>query len=129
MCYDDNARPPVPEGAAGAAHGEDLVLEAADGNRFAAYLATPSAPASAQVLILPDVRGLHQFYKDLALRFAEVGVAAIAMDYFGRSAGLTARDESFEFMPHVQQITLPTLLADAGASLDHLRAHTGNERA
>ena len=26
--------------------------------------------------------GLHQFYKDLALRFAEIGVAAIAMDYF-----------------------------------------------
>src|SRR5947199_10131086 len=34
MCYDDNARPPVPKGIAGAAHGEDLVLEAADGNRF-----------------------------------------------------------------------------------------------
>ena len=24
MCYDDNARPPVPEGASGAAHGEDV---------------------------------------------------------------------------------------------------------
>ena len=30
MCYDDNAHPPVPEGATGTAHGEDLVLEAAD---------------------------------------------------------------------------------------------------
>jgi dienelactone hydrolase len=48
-------------------------------------------PASAQVLILPDIRGLHQFYKDLALRFAEIGIAAIAMDYFGRTAGM-ARD-------------------------------------
>src|SRR5690349_20748989 len=103
MCYDDNAQPPVPEGANGVAHGEDLVLEAADGNRFAAYLATPSAPASAQVLILPDIRGLHQFYKDLALRFAEIGIGAIAFDYFGRTAGLTARNDSFEFMPHVQQ--------------------------
>lgn len=112
MCYDDNAQPPVPEGAAIAASGEDLVLEAADGNRFAAYLARPSAPASAQVLIMPDIRGLHQFYKDLALRFAETGVAALAMDYFGRTAGLSGRDDSFEFMPHVQRTTLPTIMAD-----------------
>ena len=129
MCYDDNARPPLPEGAIGAAHGEDLVLEASDGNRFAAYLATPSAPASAQVLILPDIRGLHQFYKDLALRFAEIGVAAIAMDYFGRTAGLTARDDSFEFMPHVQQAKPATIFADASAALAHLRAQTGADKA
>lgn len=129
MCYDDNARPPVPEGAGQPASGEDLVLEAADGNRFAAYLARPSAPASALVLIYPDIRGLHQFYKDLALRFAETGVAAIAMDYFGRTAGLTARDDSFEWMPHVQQTTLPTIMADAVASLEHLRAQAGAGKA
>jgi carboxymethylenebutenolidase len=129
MCYDDNARPPMPEGAAGAAHGEDLVLEAADSNRFAAYIARPSMPASAQILILPDIRGLHQFYKDLALRFAEIGVAAIAMDYFGRTAGLTARDDSFEFMPHVQQTKAATIFADATASLAHLRARTGADKA
>jgi len=129
MCYDDNARPPMPKGAAGTAHGEDLVLEAADGNRFAAYIARPSLPASAQILILPDIRGLHQFYKDLALRFAEIGVAAIAMDYFGRTAGLTARDDSFEFMPHVQQTKAATIFADATASLAHLRAQTGADKA
>ena len=125
MCYDDNARPPAPEGAAAPGRGEDLVLEAADGNRFAAYLATPGAQASAQVLILPDIRGLHQFYKDLALRFAEIGIAAIAFDYFGRTAGLTSRDDSFEFMPHVQQTTLPTIFADAAAALKRLRARDG----
>src|SRR5215216_7857928 len=129
MCYDDNARPPVPEGATGTAHGEDLVLEAADGNRFAAYLATPSASASAQVLILPDPRGLHQFYKELALRFAEIGVAAIAMDYFGRTAGLTGRDDSFEWMPHVQQTKTATIFADAAASLAHLRTQAGAGKA
>ena len=129
MCYDDSARPPVPEGAAAAGHGEDLVLEAADGNRFAAYLATPGAQPSAQVLILPDIRGLHQFYKDLALRFAEIGIVAIAFDYFGRTAGLTSRDDSFEFMPHVQRTTLPTIFADAAASLAQLRARAGADTA
>ncbi len=104
MCYDDNARPPLPPIAGGAAHGEDIVLTAADGNRFAAYVALSGNASGAQVLIYPDVRGLHQFYKELALRFAEIGISAVAMDYFGRTAGLTARDDSFEFWPHVQQL-------------------------
>jgi carboxymethylenebutenolidase len=125
MCYDDNARPPLPPGAVGKAQGVEAVLSAADGNQFAVYLATPEAPAKAQVLILPDVRGLHQFYKELALRFAEAGIAAVAMDYFGRTAGLTARDDSFEFMPHVMQVTLPGIFADAAAALDYVRAQTG----
>jgi carboxymethylenebutenolidase len=122
MCYDDNARPPDPPAATQPAYGEELALNAADGNQFAAFAATPSSAATAHVLIYPDVRGLHQFYKELALRFAEVGVAAIAIDYFGRTAGIGARDESFEFMPHVQQLKLPTIMADAQAALDQLRA-------
>jgi carboxymethylenebutenolidase len=122
MCYDDNARPPEPPGANGQAHGEDLVLTAEDGNRFAAYLARPSQPVGAQIIIYPDVRGLHQFYKDLALRFAEVGIAALAIDYFGRSAGLTARNDQFEYMPHVQQMTVPNVLADARAALARLES-------
>ncbi len=125
MCYDDNARPPLPPGANGHAQGEELVLTAADGNQFAAYLARPSQPDGAQVVIYPDIRGLHQFYKELALRFAEVGITALAIDYFGRTAGLTARNDDFDFWPHVQQLQAPTLLADfraALASLDSSKA-------
>lgn len=125
MCYDDQAQPPIEPGAAGSARGEDLVLTASDGNRFAAYRATPTANPTALVLIMPDIRGLHQFYKDLALRFAEAGVAAVAMDYFGRTAGLSARDEGFEFMPHVQQLTLEGVYADAAAALADSQAHAG----
>src|SRR5207249_6578976 len=108
--------------AGGATSAEDLVLTAADGNRFAAYRAVPDSPARAQALIFPDVRGLHQFYKDLAMRFAEQGITALAMDYFGRTAGLSARDDSFEFMPHVQQMRFDTVLADAEAALATLGA-------
>src|SRR5215471_7260733 len=129
MCYDDNARPPLPPGANGQAKGEDLVLTAADGNRFAAYLARPSQPTGAQIVIYPDVRGLHQFYKELALRFAEVGITALAIDYFGRTAGLTARDDSFDFMPHVQKLQLDTIFADVAAALAHMRAGAGADRA
>jgi len=123
MCYDDNARPPLPPGEAGATRGEDLVLTAGDGNRFMAYGAHPSKPTDAQIIIYPDVRGLHQFYKELALRFAEVGITAVAVDYFGRTAGLTSRDESFEFMPHVQQLRIDAFAQDVHAALGYLSEH------
>ena len=121
MCYDNNARPPEPPGEKRNATGRELVLTATDGMPFNAYLAEPTDGFDAQVLIYPDIRGLHQFYKELALRFAEVGVRALALDYFGRTAGLTARDDEFDFMPHVQQMTMPTFYADVSAALAHLQ--------
>ena len=125
MCYDDKARPPMPPTPGGEAQGEELVLTAADGNRFAAFLAQPGNPTGAQIIIYPDVRGLHGFYKDLALRFAETGVRALAIDYFGRTAGLTSRDDSFEFMPHVQQLQLSSFFEDVQAALGYLRQGEG----
>jgi len=130
MCYDDNAIPPTPPGSSGEAHGEELVLMAAeDGNRFYAYYAWPEHPGNAQILIYPDVRGLHKFYKELALRFAEVGITALAIDYFGRTAGLSARDDSFEYMPHVQEMTAAGFSADVDAALAYLREGEGAQRA
>lgn len=127
MCYDDGARPPIPPGGGGggAAAGEEVVLTASDGNRFAAYFALAPQPTGASIIIYPDVRGLHQFYKELALRFAEVGITALAIDYFGRTAGLTSRDEPFEYMPHVQQIQFETLTLDTRAALNYLREKAG----
>ena len=125
MCYDDQARPPEPPGRVGVAHGEDIVLTAQDGTQFAAYAAKPEQSASAWVLIYPDVRGLHQFYKELALRFAEIGIPAIAIDYFGRTAGLTARDESFDFWPHVAQIKFDSFVQDVQAALGFIRESSG----
>ena len=48
-------------------------------------------------MILPDVRGLHPYYEELALRFAEHGIDALAIDYFGRTAGLGPRDPDFDY--------------------------------
>lgn len=127
MCYDDNARPPVPDDAHGSAHTEAMILTAKDGNEFAAFLALPDRPAEAAVLILPDIRGLHQFYQELAARFAEIGMAALAFDYFGRSAGLTPRDDSFDFWPHVQQTQPAHIAADVQASLAALHERSGVE--
>jgi len=134
MCYDDSARPPYPPVANGAAHGEELVLTADDGNRLLAYAAHPEQPVSAQVVIFPDARGLQPFYKELALRFAEIGMEAVAIDYYGRTAGLTARDDSFDPMPHLEQgrqsqtAAMQGLFADRTAALAYLHAGAGKER-
>ncbi len=74
MCFDDDARPPFPPIAGGAVDAERLHLTAADGNRFVAFSARAAAtPTEAAMLILPDVRGLHRYYEELAVRLAERG--------------------------------------------------------
>jgi carboxymethylenebutenolidase len=127
MCFDLDSSPPVPPISGAAVSHEDLVLEAADGNRLAAFVATPDEPGKTGVVILPDVRGLYRFYEELALRFAERGYMAVAFDYFGRTAGHEKRGDDFEYMPHVQQTTSTGVQADVSACVAHLRA-TGCER-
>jgi carboxymethylenebutenolidase len=122
MCFDLDSAPPIPAISGAALSHDDLVLEAADGNRFAAFIAKPDGPGHAGVVILPDVRGLYRFYEELALRLAERGYAAIAFDYFGRTAGAEKRDEDFEYMPHVEQTTQEGVQADVAACVAHLRA-------
>jgi carboxymethylenebutenolidase len=86
MCFDDDSHPPIPLSDNSEAHGEAATLTAADGTTVLAYLAEPGDTPRSQVVILPDVRGLHNFYRELALRFADVGMRALAIDYFGRTA-------------------------------------------
>ena len=87
MCFDDDSAPPIPPLAGASVTHSDPVLEASDGNRFGAFLAE-AEEHRAGVVILPDVRGLYRFYEELALRFAERGITALAFDYFGRTAGI-----------------------------------------
>ena len=79
-------------------------------------------------MILPDVRGLYHFYEELALRFAERGYPAIAIDYFGRTAGAAKRDEDFEYMPHVDQTTDANVQADTQRRRRKLRDARRHDR-
>ena len=121
MCFDLDSAPPVPPVSGAAVSHDDLVLEAGDGNRFAAFVAAPEEQARVGIVILPDIRGLYRFYEELALRFAERGSAAIAFDYFGRTAGAEKRGDDFEYMPHVQRTTPAGVQADVAACVAHLR--------
>jgi carboxymethylenebutenolidase len=124
MCFDHDSRPPIPPIAGGALDARDVVLETPDGNRFMAYRARAAESSGAGIVILPDVRGLHAYYRDLALRFAERGIDAVAIDYFGRTAGIGDRGPGFDHMPHVPLTTYDGLQADIAAAAGHLRAET-----
>jgi carboxymethylenebutenolidase len=129
MCFDHDSRPPIAPMpmAGGAFDGALQTITALDGNRFAAFRARPSAPGGTGVVILPDVRGLHPYYEELALRFAERGVDALALDWFGRTAGVARRGAEFEYMPHVQATTWNGIATDIQAAVRALRAD-GPER-
>jgi carboxymethylenebutenolidase len=128
MCHDLDSSPPIPVIAGAAVSHEDLVLDAQDDNRFAAFAATPDEPSSVGIVILPDVRGLYRFYEELALRFAERGYPAVAIDYFGRTAGVDKRDDEFPFMEHVAQTTPAGVQRDVAAAAAWLRSPEGGSR-
>jgi carboxymethylenebutenolidase len=125
MCYGDEARPPAPEVRGEVGAKGDFILTSADGTQFGAYHAKPAGATARGIVILPDVRGLHSFYKELAVRFAEAGLHAVAIDYFGRTAGVGGRDEHFPFREHVDQTRPATVAEDVGAAAAWLRQQPG----
>ena len=125
MCHEYEALPPIAPLVGAATDSEDLTLTSSDGTRFAAFAARAPQPTRVGTVVLPDVRGLFHFYEELALRFAEEGVNAVAIDYFGRTAGVAKRDESFPFMEHVAQTSAANIVADVGAAVTYLRSPQG----
>ena len=125
MCFEPDSLPPIPVIAGASVSHRELVLEAADGTRFAAFAATPDGESTTGIAILPDVRGLYRFYEELALRFAERGHHAVAIDYFGRTAGIGKRGDDFPFREHVAETTPETVQQDVAAALAWLRSPEG----
>jgi carboxymethylenebutenolidase len=121
MCFSSDQHPPLPpKSSEVGAHGR-TELTAADGNAFGAYDATPVMRRGASLVLLPDIRGLHPYYTDLALAFAMAGIDTVALDPYGRTAGTTVRDDDFEYMPHAQALTSEQVLADSHAAAARLR--------
>src|SRR4051812_25297468 len=121
MCFDALATPPLlpPNIATGDVTSTELVLSSGD-TPFRAYLSLAPSSRTA-VVVMPDVRGLFGYYEQLTTRFAAAGHHAIAFDYFGRTAGLSARPKDFEFMPHIKETTPEQIRADAAACITALR--------
>ncbi len=121
MCFADGSLAPPAPGAGQAGEQRALRVTAADGNVLLAHECRSATPSRVGVLVLPDVRGLHAYYRDLTVRLAEVGWDAVAIDYFGRTAAGEDRGEDFPFMDHVMKTTPEGVALDVAAGVAHLR--------
>jgi carboxymethylenebutenolidase len=125
MCVDNDSYPPIPPIAGGSAGGKDFRLTSSDGTKFMAYAARASKPTGAGMIVIPDVRGLHPYYKALADRFSEIGVDSVAFDFFARTAPNDDRSDAFQYLEHVGMTKPETLQADIDACATYLRGKDG----
>lgn len=120
MCFQTDSTPPIDPITGASVDTRRFTLTAADGTEFSVYEAVGRGEGPA-VLVLPDVRGLYAFYEELAVRFAERGMHALAIDYFGRTQGTGPRPDDWDYMSHVRQTSFAGVSADAAAAVAHLR--------
>ena len=128
MCHSHDSRPPAPPRSGPVAESGPSTLTASDGTNFSVSTALPAGRARTGVVVLPDIRGLHPYYVALTERFAEAGVAAVALDWFGRTAGVCAsgtRDEDFDWQAHIPRTSPGGIDADVTAAIAHLRDRAG----
>lgn len=125
MCFDSEARPPLPPIRGSALDASDVTLTSGDGTRVAAFVARAADPSGVGMVVIPDVRGLHPYYEELALRFAEAGINAVAIDPYSRTAGTSKRGPDFEYEPHVLVLRRETADRDVAAAAAHLTSREG----
>jgi carboxymethylenebutenolidase len=113
---------------------EERPLRAADGAALREFVALPATGLrSGAVLIIHDIWGYTDFYKDLARRIAGHGHAAALVDFFGRQGDLPesmrapertgSKPEAFARAgQRAQQLSDERFLADMQAAVDDLQA-------
>lgn len=125
MCHADDSCPPPLPGTSQPATVEQLIIGV---QPFRAAHAMPARRASVAVLVLPDGRGLHPFYARLALALAEVGVEALAIDLYGRTAGTAERGVDFVSGSHSAQLTAAGVRTDLATGVTRLRGDDAHRR-
>ncbi len=86
------------------------------------YLVLPSGPGPHPGLVLiPDVRGLYEHFRDLARRFAAEGFATMALDLYSRE-GTPNLPDMDAVARWIRQLPDTRVLADVGAAVGYLAA-------
>lgn len=119
MCFADGSLAPAAPNAGQAGEQRALTLTAPDGNVLMAHECR--ADSSIGIVVMPDIRGLHTYYRDLTVRLSEAGWNALAIDYFGRTADGDDRSDAFDWQTHIPQTTPEGVAADVAAGVAHLR--------
>ena len=120
--------------AAAAIKEEERTLRAGDGAALREFVALPATGfRRGAVLIIHDVWGYTDFYKDLARRITEHGHAGVLVDFFGRQGDLPESMRAPErtgskpeaiarAMQRAQQLSDERFLADMQTAVDDLQA-------
>jgi carboxymethylenebutenolidase len=104
---------------------DENVTYARAGDTLRAYAAWPADVTSMPGLVLiPDVRGLGEHYRDVARRFAGEGFLTLAVDLYSREGApaLPDMDAVFRWM---RALPDPRVLADLGTAVDYLGRRPG----
>ena len=124
MCFSSVQHPPLPPRTSDVGEHGPTVLTAADGTRLAAFDAVPVTRRGASLVLLPDIRGMHPYYTDLAIAFAQAGIDTVAIDPYARTARLSDRGAGFVFRPHADALERSSLASDARAAKDRLASRS-----
>ena len=116
MCFDLDSAPPVPVISGAAVAHDDLVLEAADGNRFAAFLASPEEPARAGVVILAGT--LATFNLPMEGAAVLLGVDAV-LDMVRTSVNVTGNCLATAVVARWEGYNFPTSVELESETLEH----------
>ncbi len=91
-----------------------------DTDRVRAYAASPRTPGPFSGLVLiPDVRGLYEHYRDVARRFAACGFHTLAIDLYSREGAPDLPDPG-AVSRWIQALPDQRVLADVGAAVRYL---------
>jgi carboxymethylenebutenolidase len=124
MCFTGDQYPPLPPRSSDVGSHGPTHLTAADGTVLAAYEAVPATPRGASLVLLPDIRGLHPYYTDLAVACATAGLDTVAIDPYARTAKTDDRSEQFDFAAHSKALTHQQVAVDAEAAAQRLRSRS-----
>jgi carboxymethylenebutenolidase len=126
----DDVGPPSPA----AVREEERTIRAGDGSDLREFLALPATGfRRGAVLIIHDIWGYTDFYKDLARRITQHGHAAALVDFFGRQGDLpesmrapertgSRPDAMARAVQRAQQLSDERFLADMQTAVDDLLA-------
>jgi carboxymethylenebutenolidase len=87
--------------------------------RLRGHLVRPKAQTGAGLVLIPDVHGLSDLYRELAARFAARGLATLAVDLYTRE-GAPKLQSPAEAMTWIAGLPDPRILGDLQAAVDHL---------
>lgn len=90
-----------------------------DGDSLRGYAAWPRGGPSPALVLVPDVRGLSDHYRDVARRLAAEGFFTFALDLYSREGAPDLPDVAAVFR-WMRELPDPRVLADVGAAAGYL---------